>query len=217
MAATGIDIRKLTSISAAVLAIEVIASLLGARLFSDTLHITGTTRLCQIVAIALILLAADGSLSAIGVRISSIRRGVKRGLLWSVCFGLVAALAAVVLYSAGTNPITMIGGRLPAGVSQIVALFVVGGVIGPVAEEMFFRGVLYGFFRRWGLLPALLISTALFVLVHLLVRPMQGYMFIQAIGGVLFAASYELEKNLMVPITIHCLGNMALFSIPLLS
>ena len=217
MAATGIDIRKLTSISAAVLVIELIAAMVGTRLFSDSLFITGATRLCQILAIVLVFFSADGSLSAIGIRLASIERGVKRGVLWSFCFGLAAALAAVLLYATGTNPLSLIGGHSPAGLSHIVILFAVGGLIGPVAEEMFFRGVLYGFFRRWGLLPALLISTALFVLVHLLVRPLQGFMIIQAIGGVLFAVSYELEKNLMVPITIHCLGNMALFSIPMLS
>ena len=82
---------------------------------------------------------------------------------------------------------------------------------------MFFRGVVYGFFRRWGVLTALLISTGIFVLVHLLARPVQGFAIVQAIGGVVFAASYELEKNLMVPITIHCLGNMAIFLLPALS
>jgi len=38
----------------------------------------------------------------------------------------------------------------------------------------------------------------------------------QIVGGILFAAAYEKEKNLMVPITIHVLGNMAIFSISLI-
>ena len=75
---------------------------------------------------------------------------------------------------------------------------------------------MYGFLRRWGVLSALLISTAVFVLVHFLVRPVQGFAIVQAIGGVVFAASYELEKNLLVPITIHCLGNLAIFLLPVL-
>ena len=95
-------------------------------------------------------------------------------------------------------------------------LFAVGGVIGPMAEEVIFRGLLYGFFRRWGVLPAIFISTGVFVLVHLLVRSVPGFAITQAIGGVVFAVSYELEKNLVVPITIHCLGNMAIFLLPLL-
>ena len=45
---------------------------------------------------------------------------------------------------------------------------------------------------------------------------MPNFAITQAIGGVVFAVSYELEKNLLVPITIHCLGNMAIFLLPLL-
>jgi hypothetical protein len=37
------------------------------------------------------------------------------------------------------------------------------------------------------------------------------------VGGVLFAAAYEKEKNLLVPVTIHCLGNLAIFSLSLIS
>ena len=53
-------------------------------------------------------------------------------------------------------------------------------------------------------------STVLFVLPHLggTVLP-----FTQIIGGLVFAVVYEKEKNLLVPITIHCLGNMAIFGI----
>jgi membrane protease YdiL (CAAX protease family) len=35
----------------------------------------------------------------------------------------------------------------------------------------------------------------------------------QIIGGVLFAMAYELEKNLMVPITLHVTGNLAIFTL----
>ena len=217
MAATGIDIRKLTSLTAAVVVIEIIAASVGVLMAANPLVITGAARICQILSIVLVFFATDGNCSAIGIRLSSLKKGLRRGVLWSVCFGLAAALAAVFIYSAGGDVTAFIRGRLPARGWNIVLLFAVGGTVGPIAEEMFFRGVLYGFFRRWGVLPALLISTAIFVLVHILVRPMQGFTIIQAIGGVVFAASYELEKNLMVPITIHCLGNMALFMLPLLS
>ena len=36
---------------------------------------------------------------------------------------------------------------------------------------------------------------------------------IQIIGGLVFAVSYEIEKNLMVPIVVHTFGNTALFVI----
>ena len=213
MAATSINIRKLASLAAVVAVIEIAAMLAGQHLSVNSLIITGMTRTCQILAIILVFLTADGNLCAIGIQLPSMMRGLRRGLLWSVGLGLTATLAAVFIYSAGKDPTALIRGRLPAKASQVVLLFAVGGVIGPIAEEMVFRGILYGFFRRWGVLAALLLSTGIFVLVHLLVRPMQGFAIIQAIGGVVFALAYELEKNLVVPITIHCLGNMAIFSL----
>ncbi len=216
MASAGIDIKKLVSLAIAVIAIELLAVVIGTSLSAHSLIITGAARSCQILVIVLVFIAADGNLSAIGIRLKTLKRGLTRGLLWSVGFGLVAALAAVFIYAAGTDPFSLIRGRLPAKISHVLLLFVVGGVIGPMAEEVIFRGLLYGFFRRWGVLPAIFISTGVFVLVHLLVRSAPGFAITQAIGGVVFAISYELEKNLVVPITIHCLGNMAIFLLPLL-
>ena len=88
----------------------------------------------------------------------------------------------------------------------------VGGIISPVAEEIFFRGMLYGYFRRWGIWAALLLSTVVFVMAHAIFHrvPLP-----QIVGGILFALAYEKEKNLMVPMTIHVLGNLAIFAIAL--
>jgi membrane protease YdiL (CAAX protease family) len=38
----------------------------------------------------------------------------------------------------------------------------------------------------------------------------------QLIGGILFAVAYEIEKNLLVPITIHFMGNLAIFTLSFL-
>ena len=214
MAATGIDIKILALLSAAVALIEVAASLAGPHLSANSLIITSMARTCQISAIAIVLFVIEGNLSAIGIRMTAMQQGLKRGLLWSAGFGLIAALAGVLLYAAGKDPTALVRVRLPERASQVVVLFAVGGIIGPIAEEMFFRGVLYGYFRRWGVVAAVVVSTGIFVLAHLLTAPMSGFVIIQAVGGLVFAASYELEKNLAAPVTIHCLGNMAIFALP---
>jgi hypothetical protein len=90
-----------------------------------------------------------------------------------------------------------------------------GALIGPVAEEIFFRGILYGFFRRWGIPAAVLLSTLLFILPHYHASGL-AVPITQLIGGILFAIAYEIEKNLLVPITIHSLGNLAIFTLSLL-
>ena len=118
------------------------------------------------------------------------------------------------LFTFGINPVALVHTRLPAGQGEIILFFLVGGIVSPVAEEVFFRGVIYGFFRRWGVFVAITLSTLAFVLVH---PAGAGIPLPQITGGVLFAVAYEKEENLFVPITIHILGNIAIFSLSLMS
>jgi membrane protease YdiL (CAAX protease family) len=131
-----------------------------------------------------------------------------RGLLWSVAFGVLAALGFGLLYFAGTNPLEIIRTKLPEEKLAIILFFLIGGVVAPVAEEFLFRGIIYGFFRRWGVVTAVIVSMIIFVLAHAIVSRIP---ITQAVGGILFALAYEIEGNLMVPITIHILGNLAIF------
>ena len=39
----------------------------------------------------------------------------------------------------------------------------------------------------------------------------------QVVGGIVFAVAYEIEGSLMVPITIHAQGNLAIFTLSLIS
>ena len=100
--------------------------------------------------------------------------------------------------------------QLPDDSRSLVAFFLTGALVAPLAEEIFFRGILYGFFRRWGISVAIISSTLLFVLSHTSSNTLPVT---QLIGGILFAVSYEVEKNLLVPITIHTLGNLAIFTL----
>jgi hypothetical protein len=87
-------------------------------------------------------------------------------------------------------------------------------VLEPVAEEVFFRGIVYGFLRKWGVLLALVGTTAVFVAAHTL---RAGIPLPQIVGGMVFAIAYEMEGSLLVPIVIHVLGNAAIFSLCLLN
>jgi membrane protease YdiL (CAAX protease family) len=82
-----------------------------------------------------------------------------------------------------------------------------------VAEEVFFRGILYGFLKRWGKWTAVVLSSLIFVLFH----RFDGFPLPQAVGGVVFALAYDAGQSLLAPITIHVLGNLALFSLSLAS
>jgi len=197
-----------------ILAVECLAVLFGKTPLNHIILI-GIVR-CVEVGLLLFfvyLLEPDG-FQAIGLHRSQITPPLLRGLLWSLAFGLVVLLTALVLHMAGMNPLRLISTNLPHSCISLAAFFLVGGLISPVAEEMFFRGILFGYLRRWGVWVAVGGSTLLFVLAH---APGRGVPLPQLVGGLLFALAYEKEKNLLVPITIHVLGNLAIFSISLIT
>lgn len=171
----------------------------------------GLTRLVQIAALLVCVIRLEGSLSAIGWSPATWQRGVAKGALWSLGFALAALLGMGILFLAGHNPFALLKMPLPSSRPELLLLFLVGGAIGPVAEEICFRGVLYTFFRRWGVWVALLVSTAIFVALH----SVNGLPVTQIAGGIVFALAFETSRNLMVPITVHVLGNSALFFLSL--
>ena len=122
-----------------------------------------------LLAATLLMVAAPGGqgLSSFGLSRDRFADGLKRGLIWSVFAGLAGLLFFVILYAARISPLALVHSRLPGDGLELVLFFLVGGLIGPLAEEIFFRGIVYGFLRRWGVLLALVGTTVLFVAAHL--------------------------------------------------
>ncbi len=212
MEAKQIKIETLLICLAAISCIE------GARWFAgpmfqwDSMTALGVARLFETILILLVVMLWGNGLPSIGLASSQAFPGVKKGLIWSAGFGTLALSAFLILFLFGIDPIALIRTPLPAKQSDILLFFAVGGIVAPIAEEVFFRGILYGFFRRWGVVVALVFSTLLFVFPHL---GTHGLPTTQIIGGILFAIAYEVGGSLMVPITIHALGNMAIFTLSL--
>ena len=196
-----------------VLIIETLAALLNSQRTAPIIIIGGARSLEITFLLVICCLTEPNRVSALGILPKHIRSGLFRGFLWSTGFGVVVGLVAVILIAAGLRPTDLIAVNLPSTQTSLFFFLVVGGIISPVAEEIFFRGVLYGYFRRWGMWTALLLSTLLFVMAHAIFHriPLP-----QIVGGILFAVAYEKEKNLMVPIIIHVLGNLAIFAIALM-
>ena len=212
MEANPVERKQLITSVIAVIAFEVIAAALMSTNRFHPLAVQGLARLAQTAMMISIVFVPRKSVSSIGLELSGMLYGLKRGLIWSAAFGLVVALGSAVLIIFKTDPRALIHVELPENQNDIILFFIVGGVLAPVAEEILFRGLLYGFFRQWGVAVALLTSTSFFVLAHLTTS---GVSLIQVIGGILFAASYELGKNLWSPITIHILGNLSIFALSL--
>ena len=133
----------------------------------------------------------------------------------------LAVLALSILFSFYADSIgahdlenvTAIASALKLDLARIVYLFAVR----IFAEEFFFRGFLvgvlekaFGFLKKNAVFPAILLSSALFGLVHA-----SYHSFVQIAGtfllGVLLAVSYTQQRSLYVPWIAHFLYNAFVF------
>ena len=210
METTGIEIKTLATAAIAVIGVELAMGVINTYYSLHPLILTGLARSIQIILMILIVSYRGDGFSPIGLSQTGLVRGLQKGLLWSAGFGLATILATLLFFLGGINLLNFFNTGFPADPVRIALLLIVGGIIGPIAEELFFRGLLYTYLRRWGMIPALLGSTGAFVFIH----PVQGLAVTQIIGGLLFGISFEIEKNLMVPLIIHILGNLAIFTLP---
>ena len=97
---------------------------------------------------------------------------------------------------------------MPEGVGAAAAAVSVV-VFAPVAEEMFFRGLLYRIFKGFfsslncGAFVSAALSGALFSLIHA-----DAFVFLPlALMGVLLCLSYEKSGSILSPILVHALFN----------
>ncbi|MBD8070729.1 CPBP family intramembrane glutamic endopeptidase [Bacillus sp. PS06] len=83
--------------------------------------------------------------------------------------------------------------------------FVSAAIISPIYEEIFYRGFLYKWFRgKWGVGAGLLISSIIFMLVHI---PTYNTLPINFVSGLVFAWTYERTGSILPAIIIHAIFN----------
>jgi membrane protease YdiL (CAAX protease family) len=205
-----ITLKTFTISVLTVLILEFVFRLAMAGQNAISLPAMGILRCLEAILVVFISFRFEKSPGGIGLSPSTLLPGILKGFIWSACFGIAAGLLFLALFIAGIDALKLVRTPLPASPQQIVIFFLVGGLIGPVAEEIFFRGIIYGFFRRWGVYAAAGISTLFFVIPHNIGNHIP---ITQMVGGIVFAVAYERERSLMVPITIHTSGNLAIFSL----
>ena len=205
-----IALKTLMLATAGVIAIEALARMVIGRGWLAPLTGTGLARLLDIVWMALVVSRGTQGWAQIGLARRNLAPGLLRGLVWSAGFAAAAALGWGILHALGIDPLRFLQAGSASRRGYPVLLFLVGGVIGPIAEEIYFRGLIYGYCRRWGFWPALAVSTLIFTLLH---ADAAAVPITQIVGGLVFATAYEIEKKILVPITIHVLGNLAIFSV----
>jgi hypothetical protein len=157
------------------------------------------------------LVKYKGSLSSIGITFRDFYRNVLSGITAYV-FILPILAAALMLsiiildaigYKFPPQPVfDMFFEEKRGGIIVFLTIFV--SVLGPVMEEMFFRGFLYSAVKkRFGLVAGVLASGALFSILHVNIA---GFLPI-LILGVLMAFLYEATGSLVASITVHIAHN----------
>ncbi|WP_404451856.1 CPBP family intramembrane metalloprotease [Virgibacillus necropolis] len=85
-------------------------------------------------------------------------------------------------------------------INTIIA-FVSAAIISPIYEEIFYRGFLYRWFRsKYGLLAGMLISSFIFMIVHIPTFNSLPYTFL---SGLVFAWTYEKTQSIYPSMIIH--------------
>lgn len=108
-------------------------------------------------------------------RWQDVRTGLRFGLLGIVCAAVGAFIwTKIVGEENATSAISALVDGKPMSVPAAVTMFLYLWLLGPICEEVIFRGVLWGAVERlhwgkekWGRLAAFLVSTAVFAASHL--------------------------------------------------
>lgn len=176
----------------------------------------GMTR--QTLVVALLAVQCLGLLTAIQVVILR-RRGLTwrdlglrpaapqwyRRTLWVtlLTFGLALVLSVLVQRLAGSpldNPQEAVLAADGMSAGSFLALLVVAAGLGPLAEELLFRGLVYAWMRRHlDVLPSAALSALLFASVHAIPWLIPSFFAI----GVVLALLYERSGSLWPPVLAH--------------
>lgn len=99
------------------------------------------------------------------------------------------------------------------GTIALLAVAFLVTVVAPVAEEVFFRGYVFGALRNWrGMWVGALLTGTLFGAIHLGSAPDVLYLPILAVFGVLLCLLYVRTKSLYPCIVLHAINNCVAFA-----
>jgi len=121
-------------------------------------------------------------------------------VLLSMIIGVLLALMNVFNYFYFRFSIESIGeDKFSLSMSTFWFLFSIC-FFGPLVEELFFRGFLYNFYKKKGILTAVTLSSMFFSIFHF---NLHGIIMI-FILGVFLALLYEITQCFWIPVLIHC-------------
>lgn len=165
------------------------------------------------LAAAILLLRVRGiALVPIIGRLRPLGRMVATGVGIGLLTFLVAHLGTVaLLVLAGSSdvPDQAIMREVVAGGATLAFAVIAAVVLAPLAEELLFRGLLYrGLRDRMRVVPATLISSVLFAVIHIEIVASQPLGLVALVlAGAVMAIAYERTGSLLLPVVIHATYN----------
>ena len=136
--------------------------------------------------------------------------GIGAGLgLATIVASLTVVSVLVGLSGNDAAPEQLLTGDIIESPLQVLLAVLIAVVLAPLAEELVFRGLLHrNLRRRMRVVPATLISSVLFALVHVDVVLSQPIALVGlTLAGAVMAIAYERTGSLVVPIVIHAVYN----------
>lgn len=140
---------------------------------------------------------------------NDLARALVAGLaVWPVCMGLYALIAYFMpALARQIHPLLDFAPKA-SGLWKFL-IFLSAGVLAPLAEEVFFRGIMQSSLRRVTVSPwlAVTITSVLFGLVHVGAEPAAVPSLV--ILGMVLGYNYERTGRLLAPILLHAFFNIA--------
>ena len=157
----------------------------------------------------LLLMLKRGGLERWNLKSSFSLTWVGRG--YFLCYLLVFLVNAVLAATMGKQPISsnpLIGLFLESSAWQVGVLAMLVVLVGPFFEELLFRGWLYGGLRQyWGDTKALVVSSALFAIIHADLWATPALFVL----GMVFGTVYRRTGSLWSCILLHAMWNGTTF------
>lgn len=132
----------------------------------------------------------------------------------------IAAFAAFAAFGGLYSELVNIGSQqeLPdelgadSGLPALVAAAFLVAVVAPVAEEVFFRGYVFGALRNWkGMWIGALLTGLIFGAIHVGSAPDPLYLPLLAVFGFVLCLLYVKTRSLYPPIVLHAINNSIAF------
>lgn len=163
------------------------------------------------------VLAAASSLKGritgahLGLRPTRLASAVGYVVLAYVTFVVIAAIWTTVMEVQDRENVLVDLGTGDSVYAFIAAAFLTT-VMAPVAEELFFRGFVFGGLRKHGVIVAAGVSGLAFGGAHVASSPI-GFIVPLAALGIILALLYERTGSLYPPIALHALNNAIAFGV----